>query len=206
MTPPRSDVFKQTYEKYLNQIRQIDFLEKANVLGLERDSDSLIIPVYNTYYRFNSNGIVKEDDKELSAPLQVMLCKYILTAPMEPKASDDRWQTYREFKDAGPLVSNFTTHTTLLIENSFSGKVQALKKSCEKAGGETQETEVYDLSFRFHAFPRIPVIVNFNDSDELFPAVCSVLFQSSAENYLDMECLFMTGKLLSGILTASIHS
>jgi hypothetical protein len=204
MTPPRSEVFKQTYDTYLHQIRQIDFLAKANVLGLERDNDSLIIPIYNTYYRFNSSGIVTEDDKKLSVPLQVILCKYILTAPMEPKASENRWQTYREFKDAAPLVSHFTTNTNLLIENTFAGKVQALKKRCEEVGGEVQETEVYDLSFQFNALPRIPVIVNFNDSDELFPAACSILFHSSAENYLDMECLSMTGTLLSGILTDSI--
>ena len=204
MTPPRSDVFKQTYEKYLHQIRQIDFLAKANVLGLERDNDSLIIPIYNTCYRFNSNGIVTEDDKELSVPLQVIICKYILTAPMEPIASENSWQTYREFKDAAPLVSHFTTSTTLLIENTFAGKVQALKNRCKEVGGEVQETEVYDVSYRFHALPRIPVVVNFNDSDELFPAACSILFHSSAGNYLDMECLSMTGTLLSGILTDSI--
>jgi len=204
MTPVRSDVFKQTYEKYLNQIRQIDFLLKANVLGLEREKDSLVIPVYNTYYRFNSNGIVTEDDKELSVPLQVILCKYILTASMEPIASENRWQTYREFKDAAPLVSYFTTNTTLIIENTFAGKVQALKNRCEEVGGKAQETEVYDLSFRFHALPRIPVIVNFNDSDEMFPAACSLLFHLSAGNYLDMECLAMTGTLLASILTDSV--
>lgn len=204
MTPPRSEVFKQTYDKYVSQIQQIDFLDKANVLGLEREGDSLIIPVYNTLYRFNSNGIVTEDEKELSVALQVILCKYLLTASMELIASENRWQPYREFKDAAPLVSHFTTNTTLLIENTFSGKVQALQKRCEDIGGEAQETEVYDLSFKFYAFPRIPVIVNFNDSDDLFPAACSILFSSSAEKYLDMECLSMTGTLLSTILTNRI--
>lgn len=203
MTPPRSEVFKQTYEKYLHQIRQIDFLAKANILGVEKDGDSLIIPVYNTLYRFNSDGIVIEEGKELSVSLQVILCKYILTAPMEPISSDNRWQTYREFKNAAPLVSHFTTNTILLLENTFSGKVNVLRKRCEEVGGKAQETEVYDLSFQFYAFPRIPVIVNFNDSDELFPAACSVLFHSSVENYLDMECLSMTGTLLAGILTDS---
>lgn len=201
MTSARSEVFKQTYDNYLSQIRQIDFLAKANVLGLERDGDSLIIPVYNTLYRFNSDGIVTDGDKELSAALQVILCKYILIAPMEPIASENRWQPYREFKDAAPLVFNFASNTTLLIENTFSGKLQLLKDRCKEVGGVAQETEVYDLSFLFYAFPRIPVIVNFNDSDELFPAACSILFNSSAEKYLDMECLSITGRLLPSILT-----
>lgn len=201
MNQPRSEVFQQTYDKYLDQIRQIDFLAKANVLGLESDGDSLIIPVYNALYRFDHHGIETEDHQELSAALQVILCKYILTAPIELIASENRWQPYREFKDAAPLVSNFTSNTTLLIENTFSGKVQLLKDRCKEVGGVAQETEVYDLSFLFYAFPRIPVIVNFNDSDELFPATCSILFNSSAEKYLDMECLSITGRLLPTILT-----
>lgn len=204
MTQARSEVFKHTYNKYLDQIRQIDFLAKANVLGLEREGDSLIIPVYNTTHRFNSDGIVTEEEKELSAALQVILCKYILTASVDPIASENRWQPYREFKDAGPLVSNFSTNTTLLLENTFSGKVQLLKDRCTEVGGVAQESEIYDLSFLFYAFPRIPVIVNFNDSDELFPAACSILFKSSAEKYLDMECLSITGRLLPTILTGGI--
>lgn len=201
MIPPRSDVFKQTYDAYLRQISQIDFLSKADILGLEKDDDSLIVPVYNSVYKFNSNGILAVDDNELSVPLQVILCKYILTASVEPVVTENRWQTYREFKDAAPLVSHFTTNTTLLLEHAFAGKITALQKRCVDVGGKAQQTEVYDLSFRFNAFPRIPVIVNFNDSDELFPAACSILFHSSAENYLDMECLSMTGTLLSSILT-----
>lgn len=203
MIPPRSKVFKQTYDTYLAQIREIDFLAKANVLGLEKEGESLIIPIYNTCYRFNTNGIVTENDKELPVPLQVILCKYILTASMEPIASDNRWQTYREFKDAAPLVSHFTTNTILLLEKTFSGNVQALTKRCHEMGGKVQETEVYDVSYQFYALPRIPVIVNFNDRDDLFPAACSILFHSSAENYLDMECLSMTGTLLSSLLTES---
>jgi len=51
--------------------------------------------------------------------------------------------------------------------------------------------------------PRIPVILNFNDSDDLFPATCSILYQESAQHYLDMECLAMTGTLLAGKLLSS---
>ncbi|MFT5698954.1 MAG: hypothetical protein ACI8ZB_001810 [Desulforhopalus sp.] len=201
MTPARSEVFARTYQEYLCQIRQIDFLAKADILGLEKQDDSLLIPVYNTLYRFDHNGIETTDSKELSPALQVIVCKYILTCPLELKASNSQLQPYREFKDAAPLVTHFTTNTSHLLETVFAGKLPALKERCLEIGGKVQETEVYDLSFLFYAFPRIPVIVNFNDKDELFSAACSILYNSSAANYLDMECLSMTGTLLSGILT-----
>ena len=43
-------------------------------------------------------------------------------------------------------------------------------------------------------------MLNFNDRDDLFPPACSVLYRKSAESYLDMECLAMTGTLLCGKL------
>jgi hypothetical protein len=45
--------------------------------------------------------------------------------------------------------------------------------------------------------------VNFNDRDNLFSASCSVLYRSSAVHFLDMECLAMTGTLLTGKLIAA---
>lgn len=201
MHPPRSEVFAKTYQEYLRQIREIDYLAKADILGLDRVGDTLRIPIYNSTYWFSESGIAADDGRELSVPLQVIICKYILHCSLEPVLSENRLQPYREFKDAAPLVSHFTTNTTQRLEKNFGGKVDELRQRCAGTGGESLETEVYDLSFRFYALPRIPVILNFNDSDELFPAACSVLYNTSAANYLDMECLSMTGTHLSGILT-----
>jgi hypothetical protein len=75
-----------------------------------------------------------------------------------------------------------------------------LKERSQRIGGEILTSDMYDLSLRFYAFPKIPVVVNFNDSDDLFPAKCSVLYRSTAAHYLDMECLAMTGTLLTGKL------
>ena len=67
-------------------------------------------------------------------------------------------------------------------------------------GGTVLASETYDLALQFHALPRIPVLLNFNDRDDLFPASVSVLYRASAECFLDMECLAITGTLLAGRL------
>jgi len=201
MHPPRSEVFAKTYQEYLRQIRQIDYLAKVAILGLDRNNDSLRIQFFNSVYWFSDSGLLADDGSELSVPLQVILCKYILICSLEPVLSENRLQPYREFKDAAPLISHFTTNTTQRLEKNFTGRVDELSKRCLEVGGERLATEVYDLSYRFHALPRIPVVLNFNDSDDLFPAACSILYNSSAANYLDMECLSMTGTHLAGILT-----
>lgn len=203
MQVARSKVFEETYRNYLAEIGQIDFLAKADSLGVEIDNRALIIPLYNKTYRFSNDGISGAEGEDISPGVRVMVCKYILTCPAVLPQLDDKLVTYREFKDSGPLVFNFTTNVNTTLEHTFSDNVTGLKTVAEQLGGEIMASDTYDLSILFHAFPRIPVIVNFNDQDDLFPAACSVLYRSSAAHFLDMECLAMTGTLLAGKLIAS---
>jgi hypothetical protein len=204
VTVARSKVFDETYKHYLEEIRHVDFLAKADMLGLQRVNNALVIPLYNKIYRFDVDGITGDSEDNISPAVQVMICKYILTCQQCPDPNDPFGElvTYREFKDAGPLISYFTTNTNKTLESTFTGDITALKKRGQEIGGKLLDSDVFDLSFEFGAFPRVPVILNFNGRDDQFPACCSILYRSSAEYYLDMECLAMTGTLLAGKLIA----
>ena len=199
----RSRVFADTYRHYLDEIWKLDFLAKAGILGLQISNGILRIPLYDKIYRFGPDGIVSDDGEDIAPAIQVMICKYILTCPLEIPETNDRLVTYRDFKDAGPLVSYFTTNTNKTLETTFSGNLAALRKRGQEVGGNLVESDSYDLSLEFYAFPRVPVILHFNDQDDLFSATCSILYRSSAAHYLDMECLAMTGTLLAGKLIAT---
>lgn len=200
MQVTRSKVFDETYKDYLTVIRQTDFLAKAVSLGAEVDDNALLIPLYDTVYRFTEEGITRPSGGDITPAVRVMVCKYILTTPEKLPEQDSKLVTYREFKDAGPLVSNFTTNTNKTLEQTFRGDVSGLRDRSLLLGGKIMPSDIYDISILFHAFPRIPVTVNFNDQDDLFPAACSVLYRASAALFLDMECLAMTGTLLAGKL------
>jgi len=124
----------------------------------------------------------------------------VLSCPEEVVAISKEWCTYREFRDGAPLVSYFTTNTNKTIETQFGGRIELLKERCSELGGRFEANESYDLSVTFFCLPRIPVMLNFNDADDMFPAGCSVLYRRSAQYYIDMECLAMTGTLLAGKL------
>lgn len=200
MKRERSHVFAETYQGYLADIRKIDFLARAPVLGVVEDNGALLIPLYDRCYTFTAEGIA--ESMGLTPAVQVMICKYILSCPEKLPSSEGELITYREFKDAGPLISYFATNTNKTLESAFAGDIEGLRQRALAIGGELRSSEVYDLSLEFHAFPRIPVYVNFNDRDETFPAACSILYRSSAALFLDMECLAMTGTLLTSKLIA----
>lgn len=199
----KSKVFAETYQKYMVQIRSIDFLEKADGLGLTRDGDGLIIPLYNNIYKLNSEGIEALDGGQLNTAIRIILCKYVITWSASSKTVNDELVSFREFKNAAPLISYFANNTNKTLQLHFSGNLEKLKTKALSLGGELLQSETYDLSFCFQVLPRIPVFLNFNDQDDMFAATCSILYKKSASLYLDMECLAMTGTLLSGRLLDS---
>lgn len=196
----QSSIFDETYRKYLAEISSIDYLGKAEALGVKRQENGLIIPLYDQYYYLSSDGIHHTLGAAVTPAVQVILSKYVLTCPYELPEVQEDLKTYRDFKDTAPLVSYFTTNTNKTIEENFSGKLEALENRALSIGGQLQPTEGYDLSVLFYALPRIPVRLNYNDRDDLFGPSCSILYQADAEHFLDMECLAMTGTLLSGKL------
>lgn len=196
----KSTVFEETYQHYLAEIRTIDYLARADMLGVEKAGNTLHIPLYETLYHVSADGITTPGGGAVIPAVSVILSKYVLMCPAELPVVSDKFMTYREFKDAGPLVSYFATNTNKTIESQYSGKLASLKERALELGAVFQQSESYDLSLRLHALPRIPVILNFNDSDDMFPAACSILYKLSAEQFLDMECLAMTGTLLAGKL------
>lgn len=193
-------VFTETYNNYLAELSRIDFLAKAEILGASQVDGALLIPLYDRVYRCARDGISCAGDQSDNPAVRVILLKYILDAPWQMPPANDVLKSYREFKDAGPLISYFTTNTCKIIETTYSGNIVGLAQRAEEIGGQIVPADCYGLSVRFWALPRIPVLMNFNDRDELFTASCSILYTGSAEYFLDMECLAMTGTLLAGKL------
>ena len=129
--------------------------------------------------------------------MSVILCKYLLMCPeIEPTESD--WVTYKDFKDAAPFVGGFLNNAEKPIGRMFLGRLSDLRRLCGELSGRPPEVDIScDLALRFDALPKVPVLMLFNDRDEDFPDQCSLLFERRAEKYLDMECLAMTGWMLS---------
>lgn len=200
---PKSPVFEENYQYYIEQIRDINFKHIAPVLGALSDRDELVIPFFGKQYRVSKNGIVGPSGKKPEYFVCVVLFKYILLCPdHEPIPGD--WQTFKDFRDAAPLISYFQKTVKSVLTRHFSGNLDRLITACKKTGGIPPDIQLsHDLSMQFEALPKIPVLLNFNDRDNEFPAQCSVLFQKRTEQYLDMECTAGLGNMLAAMLVGS---
>ncbi|MCD4677109.1 MAG: DUF3786 domain-containing protein [Desulfobacula sp.] len=198
-----SKIFDKKYNEYLSLIKGFNFSKKAEILGIQKRNQLFVFEFFNRQIAFDLNDFTDIAGDKVTFAVKVVLCKYLLMCPEKISKSANRLVTFREFANAGPLFSSFTANTNKIIETTFSGQLEKLKTRCLKLGGTIMENKSYDLSVRFRALHRIPIILNFNNKDELMPATAAFLYHDNAQNYLDLQCLTITCTYLTGQLIQS---
>ena len=196
----KSDIFDKTYDHYINKIAELDFGAIAVTLGVKTDGDSVTVPFFNTPYQVTRHGVLTPDEDPATFGVGVVLCNYLIQCP-DDIPRDDEWYSYKDFKDAAPLVGTFANTVERPIVETFSGRLSELEKAARILGGiEPTITFPYDLNMLIQALPRIPMLLLFNDADDEFPADCKILYEKRTESYLDMECVAIIGMLLAEFL------
>ncbi|MFO7963851.1 MAG: DUF3786 domain-containing protein [Desulfobacterales bacterium] len=193
----RSPVFKENYTYYLEKIKAVSLEKTAQRLGAVVESDGIVIPLFGRPYRLNSEGVSDSRGNVPDYFTCVVLFKYVLMCPdWEPVAGD--WVSFKDFRDAAPLVSYFSQRVEGDLTRHFAGRADRLASASTRIGGVFSDLRLsYTVAAVFEALPKIAVLVLFNDKDDEFPAACSVLFRNQAQAYLDMECVAGLGNRLS---------
>jgi hypothetical protein len=185
----RAPIFKKTYKDYLKQVGRLDLNACRQTLGFDMEGHTALIPMFDRRYHVSGDEICDSAGKRADWSIAVVLCKYLLLCPSAPLLSRDL-RTFKDFKDAAPLISYFDSTVQGRISREFSGRSNDLGKACQTIGGKPYTQELaYRIKYQFRALPKIPVYLLFNDEEEGFPAQCTLLFEQRVQNYLDMESL-----------------
>lgn len=185
----RAPIFEKTYKDYLKQVGRLDLYTCRQTLGFDMEADTALIPMFDRRYHVSGDEICDSAGRRADWPIAVVLCKYLLLCPSAPLLSRDL-RTFKDFKDAAPLISHFDSTVQGRIAREFSGRPNELGEACRTIGGKPYAQELaYQVKYQFSALPKIPVYLLFNDAEEGFPAQCTLLFEQRVQNYLDMESL-----------------
>jgi hypothetical protein len=194
------ETFDRTYQDHLIELAEINLAERAQALELETRADSIVIPFFGRQHFISKLGVVDLDGNTPTPAVATVLLRYMLQNTVIPPANYEK-VSFRDFKDAGPLVVSFANNTNHLIASTFGGRLDAFEAACRGLFGELEvEVVPTDLYMRFQALPGVPQYLSFNDRDDDFPAQSHLLFQRSAEDYLNLKSLFVLGTYLAGSL------
>jgi hypothetical protein len=175
----------------------------AKRLGLQTRGPAVLIPFFDQVYRVEPDTILSSQGHRPTDAVAQLLRRYLLACPSVPEP-EAALITFRELAGAGPLVSSFVGNTNKLITSAFASHIQALERACLQFKGRVRLNQAgYDLHAQFQALPGIFLQLQFNATDEQFPAQCSLLFNPSAGRCLDMHDLFILGTYLAGGLVGA---
>lgn len=194
-----NQIFDKYYEEYRTRLTEIDFEAISATLGLRRDNQQLLLPFFNEKYVISPGSITNSVGESPSYIPFVIVARYLMLCPDEIHENSE-WVSFKDFKKVSHFtnVNYFASDTEGVIAKHFSGKLDQLAQAGRDLGGVPCQTVLpYDLSMQFMALPRISLLLLFNDSDEDFPAQCTVLFSKHAEWYLDPESLAITSAHLA---------
>jgi len=193
----KSEAFDRIIDGYLKQIDGLDIPRRAERLGITVEDEQAVIPFFGFEHRVTPDGVAGPGGQPASHAVSVILFKYLLLCPETARAGED-WVTYKDFKDAAPFVEGFLNTAERPIAKDFAGRRGELEAACRRLGGRPAALGMTaDLVLHFVALPKIPMTLVFNDRDDDFPAACTLLFQRSAQGYLDMECLAMCAMVMA---------
>lgn len=195
--PEKPKVFEEHYSYYLDKISGLDLKSKAGILGVEIDEHDILIPFLGKKYRVSNSGITGVSGKRPSYIVCVVLFNYVIQCPHEIPEEND-WMSYKDFKNAAPLVDFFTNAVEKSIATHFAGKRSELEAIAMALGGKPPDLELsYDFANEFRLLPRVKILMVFNDREDQFPAQCSLLFQNKIKHFLDMESVAIAGFLFA---------
>jgi len=198
-----SAAFEETYRGYLARIATADLSAARARLGAEAGADGLVVPLFGEPHRVGPAGVFGPDGRRPHLSVCVILCRYVLLCPPSAPTGGD-WASFKDFRDAAPLVASFANTVERAIAHAFTGRQGALHQAAAGLGGQAPtDSFPHDFALAIPALPKVPLLLLFTDADDEFPAACSVLFERRAAAYLDMECLAMLGMQLARRLASA---
>ena len=195
--------YEKVYETLWSRVHDLDLVGSAVPLGGRDLGDgSVEMTFLDEPVRVSREGIRDERGRSPHEAVRIVLCHYLLRGGRA--ALSNAWSSYRELEDSAFFMPNFKDNVERRIAREFAGRIGDLDRAALRIGGGSHAgAPSADGAWTLHALPRIPLLLLFNDRDEEFPADARLLFDRSADVFLDAECLAVVGWIVAERLCGS---
>ena len=127
-----------------------------------------------------------EDNHKASLLFGLFIVYYLLRSKDIPISNE--WISEKDIPGGPTFFRGPHKIPTQIIEDRYEKNIKEFKIICEKLQGVP--LDVADASYVFRIAPRIPVMVQFWDGDEDFPAESKLLFDKTITAHLTPDIIF----------------
>jgi hypothetical protein len=191
------DNYEKVYASLWQRVTELDLPRAAVPLGGRDLGDGTVeIDVLEQPLRVSREGVRDRRGRTPHSAVRIVLCHYLLRGGRG--ALSNEWTAYRELEASAFFMANFKENVERHVSRTFAGRPEALERAVLRIGGKRATGEASsDGAWTLSALPRVPLLLLFNDRDEEFPADARLLFDRSADVWLDAECLAVVGWIVA---------
>ncbi len=184
--------FEQVSQELDKEATAVDFREAADVVGGQYESENgreiIRITMNNRDFELRKEGLYHNDSYCGDPWTKIILYDYVRRKGRSSLTGE--WITLGHFPHTASHVKAFQSNGERKVVDAFREDPNRLKARCEEMGGyETRGKVKADYLYCFDLLPNVPLYLSFMAADEEFDADCTILFDSSAEEFIDIEYL-----------------
>jgi hypothetical protein len=194
MLSKEGDWKERRLDELFEEISDYDFSDIADQLGAEAEGDELNINYMGRKIPL-SHTKVREDLDILDKLLILIYVKRAGKSTLTGK-----WVAFRELKDGIVRAESFNGACELAIAGMFERDSHGLLDKMNIVGAQKVSGYSAPHSFVVYPLPKVPFLLLLWPGDEEFGAECKILFDSTADEYLDVETLLYLGIALVRVL------
>ncbi len=168
------------------KVAALPFAEIAAGLGAELRDGSLSIRCLGRDFLMGPDGAIASDGP-LAPWVQILLLHYVRTRGRV--GTSGKWVSFTDLKAALMKSKSFARECEEPLRGLFDRDPARTQIALERLGGMRQQDTPAPVAWTVFALPRIPVLILYWPRDEEFPSKLKVLFDATADRYLDVESL-----------------
>ena len=168
------------------EIKDIDFSDIASHIGAELKDRALILKCMAREFVIDPGGEVTSKDF-ITPWMKILLLHYITTGGRADWSG--KWVSFSELKTGMVKASSFTRDCEEPLREMLDRDFQKVTQLLSRFGAEARNDFPTKLAWHILLLPKIPVVILYWPADIEFGSKVKVLFDSTADKFLDVESI-----------------
>ncbi len=182
----KSDWRENLISKLKDEVSKINFSEIAEGIGGELKGNTLILKFLGREFSISHDGEMTTRG-HISPWVKILLLNYIKTSGKGGLSG--KWASFSELKNGMLKSDTFKRECEDELNVIFTNSIEKSALVLEGLGAQRQDGFPTKHVWSMHLLPKIPVLILYWHDEDDFPSQTKILFDSTAECFLDVESL-----------------
>jgi len=179
------------------EVAALRFADIAAGLGCGLEDGSLSIRCLGRDFLMDPDGTITATGP-LTPWIQILLLHYVRTRGNA--ALGGTWVSFTDLKAGLMKSKSFSRDCEEPLRLLFDRDPRPVERALERLGAARQQGTPAPVAWLIFALPRVPVLLLYWPNDEEFPSKIKILFDATADRFIDVESLtFLVEGLVKNI-------